>query len=530
MNKISAVIAGNNEMIEALISDKHKLAEENASLLNINKTLSEKISYLEEQIAWLQKQIFGPKSDKVVRDLDASQPTLEGLDVKDDEPAVPAKVPVLPHERTARKKKGEGDTFIEYPDDLPVVRKVVDIPAEKKTDAETGEKLVHIKDEVSRKLAMKEAQFYVIEYVRPVYARKSRPEDGLLSEFMPDHPILKSPADVSLMVHVLVAKFADHMPLYRIQEQFARSGVRISRQTMSNWVLELGAVVSPIYRLMLEKVLSGSAIFVDESPVKLMVKGLGACRQAYMWVYVGGGGADPPYRVFEFCLDRKYANVERTLAKYRGHMHSDQYGAYERLSRKDGVLWVPCMAHVRRKFVEAEHGDPEFRMKILRLIRNLFRFERVAWNRSPSERLRIRAEKEAPILDRMSAMVKERLIAGSLLPKSNFRNALEYFMTAEPHIRNYLKNPDARLDNNPAERALRPLVIGRKNWLFVGSRDGGEATAALLSLVQTCRAIGINPQEYLDDVLRRLMGHQADRVAELLPDSWKAEKDKAAKV
>jgi hypothetical protein len=187
------------------------------------------------------------------------------------------------------------------------------------------------------------------------------------------------------------------------------------------------------------------------------------------------------------------------------------------------------MAHIRRKFVEAEHGDPEFRGKIIWLIRNLFRFERVAWSRKPEERLRIRNEKEAPIIDRMAAMVKERMVNGPLLPMSNFRKALEYFMTAEPHLRNYLANPDARLDNNIAERAIKPLVIGRKNWLFVGSKDGGRATATILSLVQTCRALGIDPGKYLNDILDRFMGHPANRIEELLPDKWKAANDKAGK-
>jgi transposase len=498
-----------------------------AVLTDTIRSLEERISCLVEQLAWFRRQVFGPKSDRVVMSLDSLHPLLEGLEMKDDAPSAPEKVEVAVHERKKRVRKGEGDTFIEYPDNLPVVRKILDIPEEKKTDPGTGEKLVHIRDEVSRKLAMRPPEFYIAEYVRPIYACRSKPEEGVLMAYMPDHPILKSPADISVMTHVLVSKFADHLPLYRIEEQFSRNGVRISRQTLSNWVLGIGGMLTPLYELMLGKVLSGNAIFVDETPVNLIVRGRGRCQQAYMWVYVGGGGKDPPYRVYEFCLNRKYENVEKTLARYRGHLHSDQYGAYAKLSRKDGVLWDPCMAHVRRKFVEAEHGDPEFRIKIIWLIRNLYRFERVAWSRTAAERLRIRNEKEAPIIDRMTAMVRDRMINGPLLPKSNFRKALEYFMTAEPHLRNYLSNPDARLDNNIAERAIKPLVIGRKNWLFVGSKDGGRATATILSLVQTCRALDIDPGKYLNDILGRFMGHPANRIEELLPDKWKAANEKA---
>jgi hypothetical protein len=186
------------------------------------------------------------------------------------------------------------------------------------------------------------------------------------------------------------------------------------------------------------------------------------------------------------------------------------------------------MAHVRRKFVEAETGDPQLRRHILRNIRYLFLLERVAWKRKPEERLRIRRELEKPVLDKLTGIIKDRLLAGGLLPKSKFHQALHYYLGLAPHFDNYLNHPDARLDNNVAERAIRPLTIGRKNWLFVGSEDGGRASATLLSLVQTCRNLGINPQEYLEDVLRRIMGHPARRIQELLPDLWLAAKQKDA--
>ncbi len=178
------------------------------------------------------------------------------------------------------------------------------------------------------------------------------------------------------------------------------------------------------------------------------------------------------------------------------------------------------MAHVRRKFVEAENGDPELRRRILRKIRYLFMLERVAWARSAEERLRIRQEIEKPILAELSEMVKNRILQGGLLPKSKFSQALNYFQGLADSLPNYLSNSDARLDNNVAERAIRPLTIGRKNWLFVGSEDGGRASATILSLVQTCRNLDINPQEYLEDVLRRIMSHPAKKIHELLPDKW----------
>ena len=171
-------------------------------------------------------------------------------------------------------------------------------------------------------------------------------------------------------------------------------------------------------------------------------------------------------------------------------------------------------------------ADPKLRVYdfcrewVLQQIRYLFMFEKVAWNRSEEERLRIRREKEEPIINTLTAAIKDRLVSGKVLPKSKFREALGYFCGLIPYLKNYIKHPWARLDNNPAERAVRPLAIGRKNWLFVGSEDGGEATAVLFSLIQTCRACGVNPREYLEDVMRRLRDHSFSRLHKLLPDHW----------
>jgi hypothetical protein len=359
-----------------------------------------------------------------------------------------------------------------------------------------------------------------MEYVRPKYASKARPEYGVLSRALPDAVISRCPADESLLSYILTSKYADHLPLYRITDILQRSNIKISRQTLSKWVITLGTALTPLHEAMKAQVLSSGVVFADETPIDLQVQGKSRCQQAYIWIYAGGGGGDPPYRFFEFCLNRNHDHPLKTLKGYKGVLHSDKYGVYEKLAKMDGIIWCPCMAHVRRKFVEAEGGDPDLRRHILRWIRHLFMLERVAWSRSAEERLRIRLELEKPILDKMTAKVKERLLSGGLLPKSNFAKALNYYMGLAPYLANYINHPDARLDNNVAERGLRPLTIGRKNWLFVGSEDSGRSAATILSLVQTCRNLGINPQEYLEDVLRRIMSHPAKQIDQLLPDKW----------
>jgi transposase len=487
--------------------------------------LQAQVALLSEQLAWLQKQLFGRRSERVVGDIDRQTLPLDfGAPVVAPPPQATEQISY----QRRKPRKGRGADTLSYPDNLPVKRVELDLAPEEKVCPETGEPLVRIGEEVSRKLARKAEQFYIVEYVRPKYAARKNPDLGVRTAALPDAIIERCPADESLLAYVLSAKFADHLPLYRLVEILRRSNIRISRQTLSKWVVTLGTALAPLYEAIKTRILASGVVFADESPIRLLVKGKGRSQQAYMWVYVGGGGGDPPYRFFEFQRNRQHAHAEKTLKDFQGWLHSDKYGAYEKLAQREDIQWCPCMAHVRRKFVEAETGDPALRRTLLRHIRHLFLLERVAWQRTPEERLRIRREREKPILDKLTRIVKERLLAGGLLPKSKFCRALHYYMDLALHFDNYLNHPDARLDNNVAERAIRPLTIGRKNWLFVGSENGGRASATILSLVQTCRNLDINPQEYLEDVLRRIMGYPASRIEELLPDRWLAAKQKHA--
>ena len=487
--------------------------------------LQAQVSLLSEQLAWMQKQLFGRRSERIVGNPDSQ--TLP-LDFGDQiAPPAPEKTQEICYTRRKPARNRGADT-LSYPDDLPVKRVELDVAAHEKICPQTGEPLVCIGEETSRKLARKAEQFYIIEYVRPKYASRNHPDLGVRTACLPEAVIERCAADESLLAYVLNAKFADHLPLNRLVEILGRSQIRISRQTLSKWVLALGEGLSPLYEAMKSRILQSGVVFADESPIRLQEKGKGRCKQAYMWVYAGGGGGDPPYRFFEFHRNRNHAHPEKTLKEFKGVLHSDKYGAYEKLAQREDIQWCPCMAHVRRKFVEAESGDPELRGLILRKIRYLFLLERVAWARNPKERLRIRQELEKPILEELTQIIKERVLAGGILPKSKFHQALNYYLSLAPHFENYLHHPDARLDNNVAERAIRPLTIGRKNWLFVGSENGGKASAVLLSLVQSCRNLGINPQTYLEDVLRRIMGHPARQIDELLPDRWLAAKHKDA--
>lgn len=502
-------------MTNAVLSTE-KLQSQVMFLQNKLFESDQKISYLQEQLEWFKRQLFGKRSERIVSSLNSQQLDLEGF--KNIQVAAEEESKTIPA-HTRRKSDRNGKDKITLPPDLPVEQTILDVPEEQKICPETGVPLVKIGEEVTHKLAQKPASYYIKEIIRPKYAHPSQEEKGIVAAELPDGLLPKCRADESFLADILTKKFADHLPLNRISEILAREGIGISRKLMSQWVIRAGMALSPLYDEMLKKVLESDNIFIDETPVQM--QDIGETKQTYMWVVVGGEASSPAYRVYDFRESRSHEHVFDILEGYRGVLHSDKYGAYEMLAREKVITWCPCWAHIRRKFFEAEAGDPTLRAWVLRKIRYLFMLEKVAWTRSSEERLRIRQEIEVPIIDELIQKIKGRLVDGKILPKSKLREALGYFCSLIPYLKNYTRLPFARLDNNVAERALRPLAVGRKNWIFFGSPDGGRAAAVILSLVQTCRGLGINPREYLEDIMRRLMGHNAQKLYELLPDQWR---------
>lgn len=484
-----------------------------------NDALQKEIVSLKEQLEWFKRQIFGQKSERIIDPQRADHLYLPGFEEILKQSTEEKKQIVPAHER--RKAKRTGQDSISFPNDLPIERQVIDISEKDKKCPETGLPLVKIGEEVTSKLAHKPGSYYIKQIVRPKYAFPvASVEGGILTANLPDGILNRCQADESLLANILVKKFCDHLPLYRQAEIMGREGINISRQLLSKWVIRVGTALKPLYDEMFSNLLATNNLFYDETPIDMLDPGKGKTHQAYMWVLVGGQSANPSYRIYDFRTNRCHYNAAERLKGYNGVLHSDKYGAYEALANKKQLIWCPCWSHIRRKFVEAESGDPPFRDWVLRQIRYLFMLEKVAWERAENERLRIRQEKEAPIIDRLVEKIKDKLVNGKILPKSKFREALGYFCGLIPHLKNYTKYSWARLDNNVAERAVRPLAIGRKNWLFVGNEAGGEAAAVILSLVQTCRAIGVNPQLYLEDIMRRIMVHNSKKLYELLPDHW----------
>lgn len=490
------------------------------SVIKINESLQIEIGCLKEKLAWFEKQIFGKRSEKIIESSPLQLPLFDlPTDTLEEK-----KIPVPAHDRKSYKNKDS--TKISFSENLPVEKVIIDLKEDEKICLHTGKPLIKIGEEVVQKLARKPYSFYIKEIIRPKYAAPKGSEEAIFVASLPESLLPRCKVDESFLADVIVKKFADHLPLYRQSEILARQGIQISRQVLSQWVIKCGFALKPLYERLSSTILSSNNLFIDEVPVDMLDPGKGKVAQTYMWVMVGGQNENPANRIYNFRQDRTHKNAADLLKNTNKEtiIHSDKYGGYEALANQKQFIWCPCWAHIRRKFLDGSNGDPDFVKLVIRKIKYLFIFERIAWSHSEEKRLEIRKKYEVPIIDELISLIKNKLHEGTALPQSKFKVALGYFLGLVPHLKNYTNHSWARLDNNVAERAVRPLAIGRKNWLFLGSEEGGEAAAILLSLVQTCRAQNINPYEYLEDIMRRIMSHSFQKLDELLPGNWKKSK------
>ncbi len=483
---------------------------------------------LKEQLNWLKKQVFGSKSERLL-EIGDGNPLLPGLEeiiaLLNEEDAEPEKPKNKKGER--RKRKSTLEDTLKLPDDIPVVEIINDIPKDKRIDPKTGEILVEIDREVVNKLAHKPGSSYVKRIITIKYVAPSNSLAGVVQAPAPDSIIQKSKFDESFMAHVVVEKLCFHMPFYRQQEKLAYIGVEISRQQLSSLFINIGEKIKPLYELMKSQVLSFNYLFTDDTPLRMQSRGGGKTKEVRMWVYKVAKPNAPPYEVFEFTTDRKYKHSKDFLKSFKGAIHADAYGAYISLDKNPlaEIIWAACWAHARRKFTEATAGDTVFRDAVIKKISNLYRFERIAWKCNTEKRLIIRQKYEKPMVDKLFSFVKKKVATGTLLPKYNLTKAVGYILNHEKNFKYYLDDPNICMDNNSAEREMRKIVIGKKNWMFVGSEKAGNSMAMLYSFVQTCRNMKINPHEYLEDIFRRLMSHPHGRMHELLPDQWKEIRD-----
>ena len=339
---------------------------------------------------------------------------------------------------------------------------------------------------------------------------------------------------MGLLSQIIVSKFADHLPLYRQDGIFDREGVSIPRSTQTSWLLQCYEAIKPLGEVLKQVVLESDILFTDDTPIPLQVKGHGRVKKGRLWVYVGDG--DHPQVVYDYTPTRSRDGPLEFLGNYSGYLQADAYAGYDELYRRGDVEEVGCWAHARRKYWDARKTDRRRAYQAVAYIARLYRVEREAREYeeenglSKEERVRyrcsVRREKSRAILDEFKEWLGEE--KEMVLPKSPMGEAIGYTLGQWDALKRYVEDGALAIDNNVAEQNMRPVAIGRKNWLFAGSDNGGRRAAVVYSLIQTCKRHGIDPFAYLRDVLDRIADHPITRIEELTPLAWKRAQNQAS--
>jgi transposase len=479
-------------------------------LTNSVDTLTARNAELMRQLDWLKRQIFGSKSERRFVDPDGRQLSL-GEWKQEDAPA--SEVTVAEHQRRSQKQPDDKakEDDLRFDDSVPVEEIHLPHPM-------LDEDHEIISEKTTYRLAQRPASYVLLKFIRPVIKRK---KDGKIAcSPAPSAVLGKSLADVSLLACMAIDKFRFHLPLYRQHQRMAAAGIRLARSTLTDLMHRTANLLQPIYESQLHSVISGSVVAMDETPIKVGRKHRGKMKTGYFWPIYG----DRDEVVFPFSDSRSGAFIQEVLGEYSGVLLTDGYTAYEKYAaRINGVVHAQCWSHTRRHFLKAEDIEPELTATALDYIRRLYDEEGELNRRrlDATKRLEQRAKQCKPIVDEFFEWVKTTLEQRALLPSSPFTGAADYALARERPLRVFLEYPDVPIDTNHLEREIRPIALGRKNWLFCWTEVGAQCVGIFQSLIATCRLQGIDPYTYLVDVLQRVDDHPASDVAALTPRLWK---------
>ena len=345
---------------------------------------------------------------------------------------------------------------------------------------------------------------------------------------LPSRLIERGRPGPGFVAHMLVGKYCDHLPLERQSKIYAREGVDLHRSTLSDWVGRTTALLEPLAAHIGKLVRAGPALFADDTPVKLQVRAnTTKTKTARLWSYVRDErpwcGAAPPCAWYQFSIDRKGEHPANHLAGYTGTVHADGFAGFNGLFGKGKADEQACMVHVRRKFVdEVERTGSPIAKQAIKQIAQLYAVEKEARGKSPEERVTLRQAKAKPVFDALELWLQAQLrkISG----KTKLAEAIRYALNRMPKARGYLSDGHLELDNNTCERSIRPIALGRKNYLFMGSIGGGKAAAIAYTLIETAKMNDVDPEAWLTWVLQRLPDHKINRIDELMPWNWQPEK------
>lgn len=495
----AALLAAQGEQLEALRVQQDEMAAQ-------GKSKDFKIQALTLELAHLKRIKFGKASEAFSGD----QLELFGETMATDLAALEAELEELQSKRERKPRSGAGRQPL--PPELPRIEHRHE-PSSCQCGA-CGRDLVKIGEDVSEQLDIEPARFFVHRHIRPQYA--CRGCETVTAAPIPPAVIDGGMAAPGLLAWVAVSKFADHLPLYRLEQIAARQGVPLARSTLAEWLGKVGVALQPLSKCLAQLLRQRPCLHADETPVRQLDPGQGKTRQSYLWAYRSNSlDAGPPIIVFDYQTGRAGAHARAFLEGWRGHLMVDDYAGYKMLF-SDGVTELACLAHVRRKFFElhAVNGSP-VAAEALQRIGALYAIERQAANLVPEERLQLRRSQAAPVLTDLHAwlLAMQKAVA----PGSGTGKAIEHALKRWPALVRYADSGTLPIDNNAVENAIRPIAIGKKNWLFAGSKRAGERAAAIQTLLGTAKLNGLDPLCWLASVLERLPTCPNSQIESLLP-------------
>ena len=493
--------------LKALILSKHdELVATQQRLLSREN----EIEHLKLLIVKLRRMQFGRKSEKLERQIEQLELKLEELES--------AKVSAA--SETAAKLPGQARSLIKparqpLPEHLPREVKTYSSPDEV---CACGGRLRPLGEDISEVLEYVPARFKVMRYVRPKLSCANC--ERIVQAPAPSRPIERGLAGPGLLAHVLVAKYADHQPLYRQAEMYAREGVELERSTLADWVGGCSRLVEPLVEALHRHVMSAGKMHADDTPVPVLAPGNGKTKLGRLWTYVRddrpAGDSIPPAVWFAYSPDRRGEHPRQHLRGFSGILQADAYAGFHHLYEGGRIQEAACWAHVRRKFYDLQvaHASP-LAAEALKRMAELYAIESDIRGRPPEERLQARTARARPLLDSLHQWLQATL--STVSKKSEIAVAIRYALGRWRALLRYVEDGHLEIDNNAAERALRAVALGRKNYLFAGSDSGGERAAAIYSLIGTAKLNSLDPEAYLREVLQRIADHPINRIEELLP-------------
>jgi transposase len=460
------------------------------------------IILLQEELAQLKRMIFGTKSERFIPSVVAGQASL-GFDVEAVMPAVVKQAISYTREQQRGNKVHTGR--------LPIPSYIERIKIEVAPEEDvTGLKCIG--EEVTEELEYKSASFYVNQYTRKKYVKANG--EGIIIGSLPSRPIEKGIAGAGLLANIVIEKYVDHLPLHRQIQRFKRAGMDIPPATISGWVHATCNLISPLYDVLKQEVLKQDYIQADETPIAVLDKDKeGATHQGYNWVYHAPGIR---MVLFDYRHGRGRDGPKEILKDFHGHLQTDGYNAYDTFDNEEITL-LHCMAHARRKFEQALNNDKERAEHVLHLLQKLYAVERKAKeeNHTHVQRYELRQAESVTVLQSLHGWFKENII--QVVPKSLIGEAITYSLKRWEKLSLYTTDGKLEIDNNLVENVIRPVALGRKNYLFAGNHDAAQRSAMLYSFMGTCKLRGVEPLHWLKTTLAKLPDHKANQLHLLLP-------------